>query len=97
MLEEEMHVYTCDAVHDAFGTRVVWKTIRVEWLLLERTPPAIHCFVLGKVGYFAHNTLGKGWGYPYTVSMEGALCFNRKGLGSGLCGHKKMIGYLSLR
>ena len=60
MFEKEMHVYTSDAVHDAFGTRVVWKTIQVEWLLLERTPPTIPCFVLGKVGYFAHNMLGKG-------------------------------------
>ena len=78
---------------DAFGTRVVWKTIRVKWLLLERTPPAIHGFVLGKVGYFAHNTLGKGQVYPCIVSMEGALCLSGKGVGNSLCGHSKMIGH----
>ena len=61
--------------------------------MVERTPPAIHCFVMGKVGYFACSILGKGWGYPCIVSMEGALHFSSKGLGNSLCGHSKMIGY----
>ena len=59
---------TCYDVHDALGTQVVWRTIRVKWLLLERTPPAIHCFVKGKAGYFACNMLSTGWGYPCIVS-----------------------------
>ena len=88
---------TCYAVHDALGTQVVWRTIQVEWLLLERTPPTIHCLVQGKVGYFAHNTLGMGWGYPCIVILEGALCFSSKGLGNRLCGRIKMIGYHGLR
>ena len=89
--------FTCYVLHDALGTQVVWRTIRVEWLLLERTPPAIHDVVRGKVGYFAHNTLGTGWGYPCIVSMEGAHRFSSKGLGNSLCSHSKMIGYHWLR
>ena len=55
-------------------------------------------FVLGKVGNFAHNTLGKGWGYPCIVSMkEGALCFSSKGLGVSFGGHSKVSGYCLLR
>ena len=50
-------------------------------------------FVRGKVGYFAHNMLGKGWGYSCIVGMEGALCFSSKVLGLSLCGHSKVIGY----
>ena len=80
-------------MHDALGTQVIWKTIQVEWLLLERTPPAIRYFVQGKVGYFAPNMLGTGWGYLCIVSMEGALCFSSKGLGNSHYGHNKMIGY----
>ena len=50
-------------------------------------------FVLGKVGYFAHNMLGKGWYYPCIVSTEDALRFNSKGLGHSLCSHSKVISY----
>ena len=82
-----------DAVHDGCGTQVVWKTIRVEWLLMERTPPACICLCLGEVGYFAHTTLSKVWGYSCIVGMERALHFSSKGLGNSLCGHIKMIGY----
>ena len=85
---------TLYVVHDALGTQVVWKTIRVEWLLLERTVPAIRYFVQGKAGYFAHNMLGTGWGYPCIVSLkEGALCFSIQGLGVSLGGHGKVSGY----
>ena len=81
-------------MHDALGTQVIWKTIRVEWFLLEKTPPAIHYFVQGKVGYFAHNMLGMGWGYPCIVSMkEGALHFSIKGVGLSFGGHSKVSCY----
>ena len=85
-------------MRDALGTQVVWKTIRVEWLLQERTLPAIHFFVQRKVGYFAHNTLGTGWGYPCIVSTkEGALNFSIKGLGVSLGGLSKISGYCLLQ
>ena len=84
------------AVHDALGTQVIWKTIRVEWLLLERASPTIHYFVQGKAGYFAHNTLSKVWGYACIVGMEGALRFSSRGLGHGLCSSSKVVGYLWL-
>ena len=89
---------TCYVVHDTLGTKVVWKTIRVKWLLLERAPPAIHCFVQGRVGCFAHNTLGTGWGYLCIVSTkEGALHFNIRGLGMSFGGQSKVSGYCLLR
>ena len=90
--------FTLYVVHDALGTHVIWKTIQVEWLLLERTPPTICSFVQGKVGYFAQNMLGTVWGYPCIVSMkEGALCFIINGLGvSGGC-YSKVSGYHLLR
>ena len=50
-------------------------------------------FVLGEVGYFAHNMLGKVWGYSCIVGLEGALRFSSKGLGHSLCSHSKVIGY----
>ena len=84
-------------MHDACGTQVVWETIRVEWRLMERTPPACICLCLGEVGYFVHNTLGKGWGYLCIVGMEGALHFSSKGMGHSRCSHSKVIGYHWLR
>ena len=74
--------FSHDVVHDACGTRVVWKTIRVEWLLLERTPPAIHCFVQGKVGYFAHNSIANILGYQCTVLPKLSVhCVDIRGVG----------------